>query len=279
MKRGRLPLTALRSFEAAGRLRSFIGAARELSLSHAVISRQVRELEQRVQTPLLIRTRRPVELTDAGRRLLQVLTGSFDDIAGTLDALLTDRRSVVTIASEPTFAACWLEDQLTGFRQDHPELDVRLLLDRGVPKPGHGRFDLAIRYSATASLAGVEALHLLDVDVVPVAAPALLAAAEIKSTDDLAKVVLLHEQSRPLWRAWLDRESAAVVPTRGVVFADGNAVIHAALQGRGVALMDALFVEKAITSGQLVPLFGASGANTGPSLPPGTASPRKCGCR
>ena len=45
MKRGRLPLTALRSFEAAGRLGSFTLAADELSVSQAAVSRQVKELE------------------------------------------------------------------------------------------------------------------------------------------------------------------------------------------------------------------------------------------
>jgi LysR family glycine cleavage system transcriptional activator len=45
MKRGRLPLTALRSFEAAGRHLSFSKAAEELFVSQAAISRQIRELE------------------------------------------------------------------------------------------------------------------------------------------------------------------------------------------------------------------------------------------
>ena len=45
MKRGRLPLTAMRSFEAAGRLLSFSRAAEELFVSQVAISRQIRELE------------------------------------------------------------------------------------------------------------------------------------------------------------------------------------------------------------------------------------------
>jgi hypothetical protein len=45
MKRGRLPLTALRSFEVAGRHQSFTRAAEELFISQAAISRQIRELE------------------------------------------------------------------------------------------------------------------------------------------------------------------------------------------------------------------------------------------
>ena len=53
MKRGRLPLTALRSFEAAGRHLSFSRAAEELFVSQAAISRQIRELEVLIGKPLV----------------------------------------------------------------------------------------------------------------------------------------------------------------------------------------------------------------------------------
>jgi LysR family transcriptional regulator, glycine cleavage system transcriptional activator len=53
MKRGRLPLTGLRSFEAAGRLESFTLAAEELFVSQAAISRQIRDLEQQLGSRFL----------------------------------------------------------------------------------------------------------------------------------------------------------------------------------------------------------------------------------
>ena len=53
MKRGRLPLTALRSFEAAGRLLSFGQAAEELFVSQAAVSRQIKGLETTLGKPLL----------------------------------------------------------------------------------------------------------------------------------------------------------------------------------------------------------------------------------
>ena len=80
MKRGRLPLTALRSFEAAGRHLSFSRAAEELFVSQAAISRQIRELGGAVGRPLFERLHRRVELTDAGQELLDRLTRSFDAI-------------------------------------------------------------------------------------------------------------------------------------------------------------------------------------------------------
>jgi len=58
MRRGRLPLTALRSFEVAGRLLSFSKAAEELFVSQAAISRQIRELEAFTGYPLFERHHR-----------------------------------------------------------------------------------------------------------------------------------------------------------------------------------------------------------------------------
>lgn len=58
MKRGRLPLTAMRSFEAAGRLLSFSRAAEELFVSQVAISRHVRELEAFIGQPLFERLHR-----------------------------------------------------------------------------------------------------------------------------------------------------------------------------------------------------------------------------
>lgn len=82
MKRSRLPLTALRSFEAAGRHGSFGKAAEELFVSQAAISRQIRELEALIGRPLFERQHRKVVLTEAGAQLLARLTGSSTPLNG-----------------------------------------------------------------------------------------------------------------------------------------------------------------------------------------------------
>ena len=102
MKRGRLPLTALRSFEAAGRHLSFSRAAEELFVSQAAISRQIRELEALIGRPLFDRLHRRVELTDAGHRLLDQLTRSFDDIDQRLSEIQADvAQTLLKISVEP----------------------------------------------------------------------------------------------------------------------------------------------------------------------------------
>ena len=59
----RLPsLNALRAFEAAARLGSFTLAARELFVTHAAVSRHIRELESWLAVKLFTRTGRGVKL-------------------------------------------------------------------------------------------------------------------------------------------------------------------------------------------------------------------------
>src|SRR5690242_259680 len=128
MKRGRLPLTALRSFEVAGRLESFTLAAEELFISQAAVSRQIRELEQLLGEPLFERRHRSVLLTGSGRKLLAVLTPSFDRIDECLEDIRGASMSAdLKVSVEPSFAACWLVPRLPEFRKRHP--DVEILLD------------------------------------------------------------------------------------------------------------------------------------------------------
>ncbi|MBA3810441.1 MAG: LysR family transcriptional regulator, partial [Caulobacteraceae bacterium] len=64
-----LPLSAVRVFEAAARLKSFTRAAEELGITQAAVSWQVKALERRLDQALFHRLPREVALTPAGERL------------------------------------------------------------------------------------------------------------------------------------------------------------------------------------------------------------------
>ncbi len=116
MKRSRLPLTALRSFESAGRLLSFSDAAVELCVSQAAISRQIRELEEMLGVKLFERLHRRVALTEKGATLLAEVIAGFDRINSALTGVHEDLDSrVVWVSSEPTFASLWLLPRLDEF--------------------------------------------------------------------------------------------------------------------------------------------------------------------
>lgn len=262
MKRGRLPLTALRSFEAAGRLGSFTLAADELLVSQAAISRQVKELEAELGKPLFERRHRSVRLTPAGRALIDVLSRAFD----AMDASLSDIRGrrgggLLEISVEPSFAASWLVPHLDDFRSRHPEIDVAVDSDMRLIEFRTHEAEIAIRHGTDAKAWPRTAIdHLVDVEMVPVIAPGLLAnGPALAAPVDLLAHTLLHEENRSVWERWFSAVGLPEAPLgRAQIFAEGNLVLQAALRGHGVALVDRFLAAEDIAAGRLLQPFDLS---------------------
>jgi DNA-binding transcriptional LysR family regulator len=78
--RGVAYLNGLRAFEAAARFGSFTLAAKELHVTQAAVSQQVRLLEKRLGFALFHRHANELELTDQGRAFQPGLTNAFEGI-------------------------------------------------------------------------------------------------------------------------------------------------------------------------------------------------------
>lgn len=261
MKRGRLPLTALRSFEVAGRLQSFTLAAAELYISQAAVSRQVRELETILGLALFERRHRRVSLTSAGETLLANLTAAFDDIGDCLAGLQRrDAISVVSVSAEPSFASCWLVFHLADFQKDHPHIDIQLDAEPRLIEFRSNQAALAIRHSVqSTSWPRTESRHLTDVRLTPAFAPGLLTpGTAVTSPEDLLRFPLLHEENRDPWRHWFETAGVAADVERGPVYADGGLILQVVLSGQGVALVDEAFSEEYVAAGRLVRPFDIS---------------------
>lgn len=262
MKRGRLPLTALRSFEAAGRLGSFTLAADELFVSQAAVSRQVKELEAELGKPLFERRHRSVRLTAAGEALLDVLSRSFDAMDASLSEIRGRRGGgLLEISSEPSFAAAWLVPHLDDFHSDHPEIDVVVDFDMRLIEFRTHEAEIAIRHGADAKgWPRVQAEHLADVELVPVAMPCMVEEGPaLNEPADLLAYTLLHEENRSAWQRWFAAaELPDIRPGRAQIFTEGNLVLQAALRGHGVALVDRAFAAQDLAEGRLVQLFDVS---------------------
>ncbi|GGE08172.1 LysR family transcriptional regulator [Aureimonas endophytica] len=259
MKRGRLPLTALRSFEAAGRLQSFTLAADELAVSQAAVSRQIRDLETDLGRRLFDRRHRHVELTAEGAELLGVLTESFAAIEARLAGLAArPSRGEARLSCEPSFAACWLVPRLAQFREQHPEIDPVIDSDARLIAFRRSEPELAVRSGVVArSWPGLDVRPLMETRMVAVAAPELLARiGPPRQPAELLAEVLLHEESRDGWRRWFEAAGLAHVEAiRGPVYADGGLLLQAVLRGQGIALLDIAFARPEIAAGRLVQLF------------------------
>src|SRR5208283_4585932 len=74
----RLPLGALRVFEAVATHLNFSAAADALNVTPAAVSQQIKTLESYIQVPLFRRSGRRVEITDEGLELLPAIRAGLD---------------------------------------------------------------------------------------------------------------------------------------------------------------------------------------------------------
>jgi LysR family transcriptional regulator of beta-lactamase len=147
MDRSRLPLTALRAFEAAARHLNVTRAALELRVTQAAVSHHVKLLEEQLGVPLFRRLPRGLMLTDEGAVLVPMLNDTFDRMAATLDRFAGGRlREIVNVGVVGTFATGWLLPRLAEFNALHPFVDLRIMTNNNrVDLAGEG-LNFAIRY-------------------------------------------------------------------------------------------------------------------------------------
>ncbi|MHA1536568.1 MAG: transcriptional regulator GcvA [Alphaproteobacteria bacterium] len=260
MSRRLPPLNALRAFEAAARHLSFTKAAGELHVTQAAISHQVKALEGWLGMALFHRINRGLRLTAEGQAYLQPLRDSFDSIdAATVRLLRVDAPRRLTVNTLDSFAAGWLVPRLRGFREAHPEIEVRVTTADEIVDITRSDHDMAIRYGI-GPWPGLHTVRLFDEEIYPVCSPKLIADGKpLREAADLARHTLLHDDMTVNWRMWLRAAGVeGVDPERGPFYAHSFLVIQAAVNGEGVALGRSRLVSSEIAAGRLVKPFELS---------------------
>lgn len=257
------PLSALRAFEAAARLKSFSKAADELNVTPAAISHQIHALEADLGVSLFRRLNRQVEPTASARVLLPGLSDAFSGIHAAVRRLRAHNDTgTLTATASPSFAAKWLVLRLHRFQAQHPEIDVRISANDDVVDLMQGDFDIAIRYG-TGRYPGLHVELLLQNEVFPACSPRLLEAGPpLRTPADLRHHQLIHDQAVdrdplvPTWAMWLKAAGVGDMPAAsGLSFSAGHLALDAAIAGHGVVLAYSTIAAGDLAAGRLVRLF------------------------
>ena len=258
-------LNALRAFEVSARHQSFSLAAQELNVTPAAVGQLVRTLEDWLGSPLFVRStsgRARLVTTEVAEQALPDIRAGLERLAVGLERLRSGSAGgVLTVTVSPAFAAKWLLPRIERFQAAWPETDLRL---DTILKPVDfvaQRIDVGVRYGR-GQWPGLAAEKLMDEEVYPVCAPALLATATLQAPGDLRGQVLIHDQSVDTstgfasWQAWLRHAGVQGVPTdRGLRINNSAAVLQAAIDGQGVALARSVMAHDDLAVGRLVRLF------------------------
>lgn len=256
MVRNLPPLNALKAFEASARHESFTAAASELNVTHAAISRHIRELEGWLGTRLFVRTGRGVQLTDRGRDYAAELTRGFDVLGAATENVSRRRRrrQQLIVSAEVACASLWLIPRLGRFTAAHPEYDIVVDASDRLVDFARNEADLGMRYGR-GKWKNVSSEELLRTHITPACSPELLRKTEMRAPSDLIPGLLLQEDSRQLWRNWLEAAGLTGRITPEGPTMSAHLTIPAAEAGQGFALADEIVAADALVAGRLVRPF------------------------
>lgn len=259
----RIPLSAIRVFEAAARLKSFTRAADELGVTQAAVSWQVKALEQRLDQPLFNRLPREVTLTSAGERLSRVATEALSQLRSAVSDLVEVEEGVLSITTVQSLGGQWLAPRLGGFQIAHPRIAVRLEASSRVIDLSREGVDMALR-GGQGQWPGMTSHFLIPAVQTPLCTPEFLArVGGVQWPDDLMDLPRIGVARE--WAEWFQAAGVSASDRAAPRLAsDAQALeVASALAHHGVALGSPIFFARELAEKRLVQPFETVARYTG----------------
>lgn len=235
---------------------SFTDAARELNVTQSAISQRIKLLEHRLGQPLFVRHARSLELTEVGRAYAPTIRKAFEHLGHITEEVFGPAHGEpCTIRSTPGFMVFWLCPRLRRFREQYPDITLRLTMvvwDADFSLEG---VDLQVRYG-WGEWSDAACHRLTWEQAFPVCAPDV--AARLQAPADLGAETLLHVVGFETgWPQWLEEAGVAdIVDSARAILCDSTVVVmDLARRAEGVALMRSSFVGDTLETGELVMPF------------------------
>jgi DNA-binding transcriptional LysR family regulator len=243
---------------------SLSAAGRALGLSPSAVSKQIAALEEAVGTALLARTTRGLGLTGAGERCLGRAKRLLSD-AASLQAEIRDSagralKSRLGLTAPPGFGRACLMPIAQSFAAQHPDLHIDLKLANEFVDLVSNQIDVAVRIgilrdsSLIATKIGVVRRLLVASPAYLKNRDAILEPADLVAHNSLRESHLTAE-SQWLFRHASGAEFKAVTVTGTISSNDTEVLYHAALDGKGVALLPDWYALQGVEEGRLTLLL------------------------
>lgn len=262
-------LLDLRIFSKVVATGSLSGAARELDLSLAVVSKRLASLEQRLGLRLMQRTTRRQSLTVEGQafheRCIRILS-EVDEAEGFISGARESISGQLTLTAPRTFGRQYLVPLVARFQSSHPGVNVRLLLSDDIVDLVENAVDVAFRFGELID-STMTARHVAPNYRVLCAAPSYIErCGQPILPDDLNKHACIVYGARPAAH-WLfnDHGRPIAAKVRGTfVTNDGDSAQALALEGAGILFKSIWDVANHLATGRLVRVMSAYAAPTEP---------------
>jgi len=258
------PLNSIRAYEAAARTGSFTAAARELGVTSAAVSMQVRNLENFLGKKLFVRSNNRITITDAGMAVYQGSATALSGIAAITERLLeSDKPAKLVISVVSSLAERWLTPRLAEFSRREPGISVEIRVENHAVDISQNRIDLRISYGRH-HYPDFRAVKLFTDEVTPMHAPDFsITASGVEAFNEVPDTRLIHVDwgenfvSQPSWSDWFGLVGIKRNPeiSMGIKVGTSSLAIAMAEKGLGVALGQKTLAWAELESGTLVAPF------------------------
>jgi DNA-binding transcriptional LysR family regulator len=277
-------LEALAIFAKVLQMQSFAGAAAELQLSKATVSKAVSRLEARFGVRLFNRTSRRLSLTEAGKQLAERAThilseGELAESEGIANAAAP--RGHVRLAAPMSFGVLQVAPILPEFLERYPDVSIDLhLSDAHVDLVGEG-FDAAIRIAALPD-SSLVARRLAAMPRYLVASPEYLTRFgrpdhPLRLTEH--RCICYASTTADTWRFTHEQgDTATVRPTGPLRVNNGDAMMPLLLGGGGLGILPDFIMREALDDCRLevvLPEWKVGGGAVHWVTPPGGRRPKR----
>lgn len=252
-------LTAAKVFVDVATTGSFTATAERLDMSRPMVTRYIEAMEDWLHTRLLHRTTRKVSLTSAGEECLQEVKQWLKQAEHLSDLANTDGelRGNVRLATSMSFGYSQLIPAIQGFLSAHPNVNIDIDLQDSVTDLTDEQIDLAIRIASAPdpSLIG-KPIAICESRIV--ASPHYLSNHRpIKKPTDLSNHVCLGYKNfqQHIWHLARNGVQQSVEVECRLTANEATTLLHAALNGGGLAIQPTYLVNQYIQSGQLQPVL------------------------
>ncbi|ACY33856.1 LysR family transcriptional regulator [Comamonas thiooxydans] len=257
-------LDELQAFVAVVDTGSITAASELLDLTISATSRTLGRLEEKLQTTLLRRTTRRLELTEEGSTFLhsaRAIIASVDAAEEQMAARRMRPAGRLRVDAATPFMLHVLVPLIAGFRERYPEVELELNSNEGIIDLIEKRTDVAFRIGVLKD----STLHARPVGTSQVRVLASPAYLKRHGTPTEPSQLLLHDGQHALLgftqpealNDWPLRDAAGnilrIQPT--IASSSGETLRHMALAGLGIVCLSDFMTREDRRSGKLVQLF------------------------
>jgi LysR family glycine cleavage system transcriptional activator len=248
------PLAWLRSFEASARLGSFAGAAKELNLTSAAVSQQIRSLEAHFGFALFERLARGISPTALAVSYLPSVRRALDDLAlATAGVFGSGGERQLTVRTPVSFGALCLAPAISAFQAQNAGVRIRLLSSIWSEAVNDDQVDVEIRYG-DGRWEGFDVQPLAPPISIPVFAPTMGGqsdpAGDLQALAAKGPIHILGCEN--LWTQFARQAGWGEGSVAGGMFVDNSVIaLELAAAGLGPAMVSRELAMRHLASGRI----------------------------